>query len=1608
MKLSALRPAGIWLPALKKNYRQALLVFAAFAIMALAGYFFVRGILSNRLLTNSKDLLSAAEANARAAFTEAETGLQNAVNTTLDLVENGASNGDILAYLKRTNEWLVRGEGVAGSYGLFGFVRGEFLDALSMNPGSDYLPQTRPWYEAAIHAGSGAGSGAARAVYTPPYTDARTGDTIITAARNITAGDGESLGVLALDMNVSWIGEYAKNLRLAPGGYGVILSQNLAVMFHPDESTLGLPMEELGGGFAGVAERLRRGEEISGERILSRAGLPVIVFFRPIYNGWYLGLLTPEKSYYRDLTQAAIILCVAGFIMAFMLSWVLLRLSAARMKADEENRAKSSFMARISHEMRTPLNTIIGIGEIVRRGYVSPAASTDAAENAVLREYINKMKIAGHELLAIVDFILNAAEGNALAKPVEALPPIPQNTACLFTAIRAKALVVDDLPTNLAIVEGLLAPYEIAVDTCTSGEEALKLVKERHYDLIFMDHMMPGLDGIETLGWIRAWERETKKGESPSAGVPVIALTANALPGMKEMFLQKGFNDYFTKPIDIARLDEILRRWLPENKIERTLNALPPAPLSAPDQASPGTASPGTASPGTASSGMASEGTASPGTASEGTASPGSASRGTAPGRAFKAALGMAQGAIKGRAASLFFFSALLMLIVSVVVMFCMNSIMQAMEIATQNHLLSAARAAAALVTPEELELFQTDADMARPEWEPLKQRLVRFATEHQVRYVYYFRDNRDGWIRYIIDNDYNPQYMSRPEFFYDLRDDPSFTSAVAFIMAGNAWVSNIGEYTRSWDGLVSGIVPVFNPDGTVYCAAGVDLGDEVIITQRRNSFVLRMVLAASLILSVVSGSLGMWSYRKKARQSEDANKAKSRFLSTMSHEIRTPMNAIIGMGELALRAESLSKMAEYVREIKQAGITLLSLINDVLDISKIEAGKLEILPVSYNLASLVNDAVNIIKMRITEKPIRLFVNVDPALPSGLVGDEVRVRQILLNLLSNAAKYTAKGFVGLTITKAEGPTSGVLLLHIAVSDSGIGIKPEDREKLFGEFNRVDTKRNKGIEGAGLGLAITKRLCTAMGGELTVSSVYGEGSTFTALIPQGVQEGAVQAPVAAVENPAQKPALIYDQRLIYTRSIAWTLDRLGVPWMYAADQDTFLSALVSRDWYYVLAGYRFREFVVSLFAGMEKPPRLAFMVERNREELSGEARFLSMPALPMSLADMLNNVEAAGYGFEDAAAVSGLKFTAPRARLLAVDDISVNLQVVSGLLAPYGAAVDVCLSGLEAVELVKSRDYDIIFMDHLMPVIDGIETVARIRALGEGRFKTVPIIALTADAVSGMKELFLSSGFNDYLSKPIDIKKLDAILMRWLPEDKREKLRQVPRQVPQNLPQKTERAERGIPAIPGVNIEQGIAFTGGTEEGYRKVLALFRKDTEERLSFLRNFKAQSGNMRDFYTQAHALKSAAASIGAAAVSEQAKELEAAGKADDRALITRELPAFVEQLAALTKQLAALMEPAEIPAEIPAESPAGEKTPERARALLDELATALKAHKMEDIDRLLEELARQTPDPGAEENRFLKESVEQIADDVLMAEYGAALEKTLLAVQKLALLR
>ncbi|MDR1180163.1 MAG: response regulator [Spirochaetales bacterium] len=438
----------------------------------------------------------------------------------------------------------------------------------------------------------------------------------------------------------------------------------------------------------------------------------------------------------------------------------------------------------------------------------------------------------------------------------------------------------------------------------------------------------------------------------------------------------------------------------------------------------------------------------------------------------------------------LFFLSALFVLIVSVYADVVMHHTVRVVEQAAHNHLAAAVQAAAAYVPVDELMRYKTREDTLRPEYEDLKARLGVFAEKYNVLFVYYWREYGDGRLCFIVDNDTDPVTMSGPDSIID--PEPLTDGA----LAGRVTVTNLGEYSPDWGGLLSATAPMYDSEGNLVCAAGVDISDEIIISQRNDTQLLIIVQIAALIASLVSGSVTLWMYIRKAAQSESANLAKSLFLSTMSHEMRTPLNAIIGMTNLARSSTEIQRKDYCLDRIESASGNLLAIINDVLDMSKIEANKFEIDFAEFSFEKAVQKAVNVITSRVQEKRQQFSIRLDRDIPNLIIGDESRLIQVITNLLSNAVKFTPnEGLIRLeaSLQKEEGKDC---IIQVAVSDTGVGITAQQMPKLFTSFAQADSSISRKFGGTGLGLAISKKIVEMMGGHIQAVSKPGEGSTFS--------------------------------------------------------------------------------------------------------------------------------------------------------------------------------------------------------------------------------------------------------------------------------------------------------------------------------------------------------------------------------------------------------------------------------------------------------------------------------------------------------------------------------
>ena len=557
--------------------------------------------------------------------------------------------------------------------------------------------------------------------------------------------------------------------------------------------------------------------------------------------------------------------------------------------------------------------------------------------------------------------------------------------------------------------------------------------------------------------------------------------------------------------------------------------------------------------------------------------------------------------------------------------------------------------------------------------------------------------------------------------------------------------------------------------------------------------------------------------------QSVKANRAKSQFMSSISHEIRTPINAILGLDEMIVRESAEQNIRKYAMDIQNSGRTLLALINDLLDSSRIESGKLEIIPVEYELSSMLNDLVNMISVRAREKDLTFRVKVDSAIPHVLYGDDTRIKQCALNVLTNAVKYTNRGTVTLSVSFAKLNESRIGL-SVTVEDTGIGIKEEDIPRLFTPFERIEEERNHSIEGTGLGMNIVKALLTLMDSSLQVKSVYGEGSVFS----------------FTVEQEVRKWEPIGDFAEMYRQSMEETT--------------------------------HYRE-----------------------------------------------------------------SFHAPDARILLVDDTRMNLTVIRGLLGPTQIQIDTAESGREALSLVRENHYDIILLDQRMPEMDGIETLRNMKSMYDNRNHGVPVIMLTANAVSGAREMFLEEGFDDYLSKPVNGKRLEQMIQSYLPQDKvisvygssddEDPGLSSDRKDPEGEGISDEGTYEGQPflqllsKIKELSVSDGLTYCMD-ESVLKETIQDFVVAAADGVRVIQEF-LDSGNIKDYTIRVHALKSSARLIGANGLSEQAKYLEDCGDAKDIDQIHARTGALLEAYSKLAQQLQNVLD---------GEDPAVEETSEK----------------------------------------------------------------------------
>lgn len=697
--------------------------------------------------------------------------------------------------------------------------------------------------------------------------------------------------------------------------------------------------------------------------------------------------------------------------------------------------------------------------------------------------------------------------------------------------------------------------------------------------------------------------------------------------------------------------------------------------------------------------------------------------------------------------------------------------------------------------------------------------------------------------------------------------------------------------------------------EGTLAMILTYIFARDIVLEKVTDTFYLVMMLIGSFAMLCISYMVIF--YHKQMlfseRQKESlikAQKSKDIFFANMSHEIRTPMNAVVGMSELILREQDLSDtVRENAAAIRSSGNNLLAIINDILDFSKLESGKIEFAQETYSLSSVMNDVVSMAMVRKGKKHIEILVDCQPDMPQLLIGDEVRIRQIIINLMGNAVKFTREGRVKLCI-QTENTERGVML-KVSVADTGIGIKEEDLKGLFQSYSRLDMKKNSSIEGTGLGLAITKRLVEGMQGELTVESTYGKGSVFSFMIPQGVAD---RTPLVHLKYPKESyhVLLVPDFKRIRTPFVRTEyqelLERLirqfGVRGRLISDEKRLQQEIVAilekdREAAYThifISKYEYQR-NKKLYDRLADEIHICVIIDRDKTFRSGDnIRIIYMPMYILTMAAILNGESVTGLKKD--AASRRIQFTAAGSRVLAVDDNQVNLQVIKGLLKGYQIHTDTVESAQEALEEIKHIHYDLILMDHMMPVMDGIEAVDEIRRNPEVYDQDVPIVALTANAVNGAKNMFLQHGFQDFIAKPIEISVLERTLLHWLPKEKI----QTEKANGQGDGEKAGKQE-SVYGFQVIDEKVGLSYFANRNYDYEDILKIFYENGKMK-SLVIQKAYEEEDWQTYLIQVHALKSTSLNVGAVQLSEQAKELEQAAREERTEEIRRKHAAMLQQ--------------------------------------------------------------------------------------------------------------
>ena len=1473
---------------------QVLFVMLAFALMVISSYIFVSGIERRHLANDAGSALSYTQAHIEADIREAETMLDAISHTIRGMLRYNVTLDELLVYMEDFTDTLLA-RSIPGFGGLYGHLDAYgWIDAgeWGKNLPDDYVAEERPWYRAAVEA-------AGKVAVTDPYRSfGGNNDIVLTFARRIFDREGRPLGVIAMDMNFERITQRLAAISLAKGSYAVLNDGNATIIAHPKPDMIGKKMNETNIGLAVLEEDLLRTGQVSEREVYNSDREKVVAFFKRMENGWQIGIVTPKNVYYKNILKMAMFLSSLGALLAMLLGFFLLRASRAKRKADEFTRVMFKAMPLACHMWNKNLQSVMCNDEAMRvyravdRQYFldnffdfSPPRQPDGRPSKEKgREYLKKGFEDGDFRF---EWIHRRGNGEDFPCEITMIRATFNGEPALLTytrdlseekAARAKLREADERiksifdATPLAIT--MWNPKTGGLIDCNL--EAVRAVgmKNKKIYLEKFAEMSPEYqpNGQKTADMVAEIFERTMKGEICRYDWIQKNVDGEAIPFAVHTLRLRQMDDHIVISYaqDMREINAAIAKMRQTDELTMLLfKAMPLAChmwtnkmqcVMCNDEAvrlygvtdrerflnnfsvdfSPEFQPCGTSSKVKGYEYLVKvfedgyirfewihkkeNGEEFPaeiiGVRAMYNGEPVVLSY-TRDLSEEKAALEKIREADERRQSM--FDAAPLGITLWAPDGAIIDCNMEAVRVVGQSTKEEYIEKFVQLLpecqsdgrkTAEKLQetLVATFRDGAcHIEWDhksvngeiiPFDITTVRL--KHKGGYIAasYARDMREvnAAIANMREADERTQVMIDATPISCTLFDENFKTIdcnqealkILGLSEKHEYVGNMQKFSPEYqpDGELSSrkFVEVtrkaledgyYRFEWTHMDAKGEPVPCEVTLVRVKHRG--KHVLAGyARDLREVKA---MIKEMHRAEIAEESNQAKSKFLAAMSHEIRTPMNVILGVTEIQLQDETL---APHVREafvqVYNSSDLLLGIINDILDLSKIEAEKMEFTPAKYELASLINDTAHLNMMR-NSKPIVFELSVDPNAPANLYGDELRIKQILNNLLSNSFKFTEEGKINLHVSVDEsegGGDSDNVALLLTVSDTGQGMSKEQLDMLFTEYTRFNLDANRTIQGTGLGMNITQRLVGMMGGKITVESKIGIGTTITVRLPQK-RAG--------------------DKRI--GAELAENLSKFRV--------DTSLN---------VKRGAVTREYM-------------------------------------------------------------------PYGKVLIVDDVESNLYVAKGLMAPYGLTIDTANNGFESVDKIKGGAvYDVIFMDHMMPKMDGIEATKIIRELGYG----MPIVALTANAVVGQADMFLKSGFDDFISKPIDIRQLNAVLNKLIRD----------RQPPEVI----EKAHRDRDAA------SRTLAPPSADAAAPELLAVFARDAKRAMPILDAAAANAAKLSKddinlFTTSVHGLKAALANIGEKKLSQTALALEKAGKSGDRGVITMQTANFIKALNKIVKK-------------------------------------------------------------------------------------------------------